>query len=411
MNVQFGLHMKKWTMDIRFAQINMGRSNCGMHELRRLMDTQSLTVALIQEPFLRGHLQWPGFRTYYLSTDQTPSWVLTVIRMDSPPGVLLAHLSSPYCVVVRVERDQQRIFLVNCYFRYADPIAEHLAHLDRVLLALRGEPVFICADVNAKSTLWFNPTTDLRGEQVDDFVLAHDLHIANIASPYTTFESAQGTSNIDVTLITPNLRRHVYDWHIDPDTLLSDHRLIRFNLSSGPRPQHVPQSEPNVRLQDIDWRSFDATLLVDTESLVSFDEAPLPTKIETITQLLQRACAESAVRKGRPRATARWWIRDLDLARSEKLSHERRWKRLRTRHGADDPRTMEAHALFSRARTRYVNKIRHTKRESWIRCVQLGSNSDPWGTAYKILAGRYKALPPLVSLRVDQQVTITKLSG
>ena len=143
---------------------------------------------------------------------------------------------------------------------------------------------------------------------------------------------------------------------------------------------------------------------MDTGSLVSIDEAPLTTKVEAITQLLQRACAESAVRRGRPRATARWWTRDLDLARSEKLSHERRWKRLRTRHGADDPRTMAAHALFSRARTRYVNQIRHTKRESWIRCVQLGSTSDPWGTAYKILAGKYKALPPLVSLRVDQQV-------
>lgn len=36
-------------MDLKFAQINMGRSNCGMNEMRSLMDKSDFSVVVIQD--------------------------------------------------------------------------------------------------------------------------------------------------------------------------------------------------------------------------------------------------------------------------------------------------------------------------------------------------------------------------
>lgn len=317
----------------------------------------------------------------------------------------MVQFNNQYCLVLRLECRDVRLHLVNCYFRYHDPIGEHLDHLNNVFRQLQGESVLICADVNAKSTLWHNPHTDMRGEEVEEFLLTHDLTVVNARSPYTTFESAQGTSNIDVTLCSQRLRLRLHSWTIAPDTLLSDHRLITFDLSMGLRPpvaQHQPLTG-HIRLQDVDWRIFDATLLVDTAQAEWFDEYPLDEKVSKLTLILQKAGQESVPPRKRPRATARWWTKELDAARASKLARERRWKYLRRRRGDDDPRTVEARAQFTQARTQYINKIRHTKKAAWQACIQLGNDGDPWGTAYKILTSRYKALPPLVSLRIAQQ--------
>ena len=91
----------------------------------------------------------------------------------------LDHLSSRHAVCVEVHNPVVTFYAVSAYFQYSESTSGHLGNLSRVLRALQGRRVLICADVNAKSVLWGSPATDSRGELVEDFVASHGLHLLN----------------------------------------------------------------------------------------------------------------------------------------------------------------------------------------------------------------------------------------
>ncbi|KAJ8865471.1 hypothetical protein PR048_033785 [Dryococelus australis] len=74
-------------------------------------------------------------------------------------------------------------------FQHADDIEIHLSRWAVILRALHGKGVILSADANAKGELWHSPTTNARGDKLTEFVLAHDLHVANQAGQPSTFVS------------------------------------------------------------------------------------------------------------------------------------------------------------------------------------------------------------------------------
>ena len=66
---------------------------------------------------------------------------------------------------------------------------------------------------------------------------------------------------------------------------------------------------------------------------------------------------------------------------------------------------MAARRVFINFRTiYYINKIRHAKKEHWLRIVRLSGEADPWGLAYKILANKFKKSAQMVSMRSGNTV-------
>ena len=59
------------------------------------------------------------------------------------------------------------------------------------------------------------------------------LHITKEESDYTTSRSCWGTSNIDVTVISNQLLRAVFEWEISDKESCSHHSTIRYAIGQG----------------------------------------------------------------------------------------------------------------------------------------------------------------------------------
>lgn len=82
------------------------------------------------------------------------------------------------------------------------------------------------------------------------------------------------------------------------------------------------------------------------------------------------------------------------------MRNERKLQKARRKYGIEHEVTESAQRECSRSRTKYVNAIRYNKK-SWLNCVQESSSEDPWGAAYKILAGKLKKATQMVTLKVN----------
>ena len=77
-------------------------------------------------------------------------------------------------------------------------------------------------DSNAHSNLWGSPTTNKRGEILENITLHHGLNILNKGST-PTFHSPVGKSVIDVTLSSADMLEYMTNWEVMGESSLSDH--------------------------------------------------------------------------------------------------------------------------------------------------------------------------------------------
>ena len=78
----------------------------------------------------------------------------------------------------------------------------HLSRPSGTLRYLRGKRVLIGMDAKAKSLLWYYSCTCERSVEIEKFIFEHGLLVLNAWSPYSTYSSATGLSNIDVSFVT-----------------------------------------------------------------------------------------------------------------------------------------------------------------------------------------------------------------
>lgn len=65
---------------------------------------------------------------------------------------------------------------------------------------LPGKQILLGMDANEKSVVWNNGHTDDKGLALEEFIQKHELVYANLPGHLATFSTANGESNIDVTL-------------------------------------------------------------------------------------------------------------------------------------------------------------------------------------------------------------------
>ena len=156
-------------------------------------------------------------------------WTITLIRKNIANVLLLKDCCNPTCTVVRLSLEDEDISLINAYFNYAE---DHIRHLESILTRFRNEVFLVAADVNARSVLYYNDSTDDRGEELELFTLRQDIVLFNCPSELSTFENTRGQStNINVTIGSRSLECKIRDWQIHEEVSLFDHRMITFSIS------------------------------------------------------------------------------------------------------------------------------------------------------------------------------------
>lgn len=198
---------------------------------------------------------------------------------------------SKHIAVVKIGYGKNTITLTSIYFKDSNHTSSFTERL-RAILDMNAKTV-ICADTNSHSPKWFSTDFNSRGKVVEDLISDYNLNIENKVGNLCMYERPEmGSSNIDVTLSTPNMTGDIYGWTVLDDISDSDHRVITFDLiiSEHENPHRNLTLKFNTKLAD--WHAFnkvlrqkivlDSTKSIDgqaksiVESLQSADKASMP---------------------------------------------------------------------------------------------------------------------------------------
>jgi len=104
---------------------------------------------------------------------------------------------------------------------------------EKILEFTEGTKLRIAMDSNARSTTWYDMTTNPRGKLLEEFLASNQLHVINEESKRTNFQSIRGKSNIDITLTNNQMIADINNWQILEEESASDHNIMKFNIKFG----------------------------------------------------------------------------------------------------------------------------------------------------------------------------------
>ncbi|XP_048005626.1 uncharacterized protein LOC125241279 [Leguminivora glycinivorella] len=131
------------------------------------------------------------------------------------------------------------IWFVATYFspnRCLADFEQFLGEVGELIGRLLPRPVIVAGDFNAKSTAWGSPATDAKGATLEEWAVAAGLALLNEGTAHTCVRQ-QGGSIVDITFASAALARRVQGWEVMVGVeTLSDHRYIRFDVTTPRRP-------------------------------------------------------------------------------------------------------------------------------------------------------------------------------
>ena len=143
------------TTSLRIVQLNMQGARVVSQEPSCLLREER--IGLVHEPYSGscGALVGLGLAVRKAVPQGCGDPRAAVLAYNGRTGVTqLDNLSNRHMVCVEVHSLAVSFYAISAYFQYSDATSKHLEHLARALRELRGSKVLICADANAKSSIW-----------------------------------------------------------------------------------------------------------------------------------------------------------------------------------------------------------------------------------------------------------------
>ncbi len=167
-----------------------------------------------------------------------------------------------------------------------------------------GHLTFLGGDLNAHSPLWdTNQPSDARGEQLEDWVIAHSASVLNDGAATLLNRATGGLSSPDVSLAHPSLADKA-EWTVGED-FGSDHLpiTIEFRCQTPVAPDPHKRARWNTR--DVNWPAFSEAV---EESVRSFEvqDMNLRHRIRRLNRAMISAAAKH-VGKSKPGRKAKPW--------------------------------------------------------------------------------------------------------
>lgn len=157
-------------------------------------------------------------------------------------------VSSISCLAVEVDIGY-KLTIVNCY------IPPHQNFTTRELtniLNIFHTPIILLGDFNAWSPLWGSPSTNTRGQIIEDIILSHNLIVLNDGSP-THFSTHKTFSHPDIILSSASIAPKLSSRTLD-ELHNSDHFPLITSISHPGWSQIKPKSK--FLTDKADWSEF-----------------------------------------------------------------------------------------------------------------------------------------------------------
>jgi hypothetical protein len=394
-------------------QANLHNSRCATLETLAYIRQENIDIALCQEPYnyktSRGTYTIPGLMNQRLIANNDNRFSSCLLVNNPTLNVLhLRHLSSKYVTVVSIDGiSTESVFVIAIYAPpNNDSVRNMVTKLQQILTNLQDKTVLLGGDFNCRSTIWFDTLCDRNSPVLEDFILANDLVIFNEDNLPSTFSSANGSSNIDLTLGTTDTINWVRDWTVLQDVNTSDHRVIRFTcalpLQSAASIEEYVMDCSNLKLEDIepDLSDLCRGLLRDFPVLVSprTIDAAVDRFYEGINRIVRAKAKKRRTYPERPE----WWTSKIERLRKVYLAKK---KILYTNRYPDQANLLATEMYF--AKDKYKRELTKTREKSWVKFVENDLAPNPWGVVYKIATEKFRKRGPMAAFQEGDEVTLT----
>lgn len=305
--------------------------------------------------------------------------------------------------------------VVAVYFSPNRRLAEFEVFLETLsdsIRRLEPLPVILAGDLNAKAAQWGDSRTDARGRVLFDWATRTGVDPLNTGREHTCVR-ANGGSVVDVTFASPTVARRIIDWRVVTDVeTMSDHRYIRFDISSGGRvngdreeapPHHHHRQRVRLRrwaLKSLDAEAFKATAVVESWPSV---EAPrgaseIDEEALRLRDAMTRCCDAAMPRIGEDqdgatttrRKSMYWWSEEIARMRRNCFTARRTYLRQRRRRPADAEAEIILHVAYVERRKELRAAIAQAKAQAWDELLRT-LDGDPWGRPFEIVRKKLKA--------------------
>lgn len=178
---------------MKIIQVNVGKSEEEMDEMRAWCVKEKVQIVLVQEPYTRPETGLPasGGTGVRVICDETPGGrVKAVIYIyDGNLEVLkVPSVTTKLSAVGVIEAEGERLICASIYSEGSDKEKKRVnlekmkvsvELMERIAEKFRDKKIIIGADANAKSEWWHSGKNDDRGEMLEEAIVRMELCVLN----------------------------------------------------------------------------------------------------------------------------------------------------------------------------------------------------------------------------------------
>ena len=177
----------------------------------------------------------------------------------------------------------------------------------------RRKELIVGCDANAHSEVWGRTDNNNRGESLLEFLVADGLTIHNIGTQ-PTFDTRVREEVLDITFSTSKAAPMIRDWRVLDENLLSDHRMITFNIVKLTKLEHTSRNPSRTNWDDFKHKLKVALQDSGAKRITCTDE--LDREVGELNRAIIGAFEDSCpLRRQRSQNDATWWSQGLERGR------------------------------------------------------------------------------------------------
>lgn len=186
--------------------------------------------------------------------------------------------------------------------------------------------------------------------------------------------TSQGSSNIDLTLISEALVSSVGEWRVSDVCTTSDHNLITFTICQRSSQQIKLYKQDIYNIKRANWNKFSQLVEVNFDDNVTQKLKSLDKTVELFSRVLEGICKDCIPKKSKGRRTVP--SPSLDISRLQREANKAKKQLTRARRLALTDNLQDFEATYRTARNKLVREIKKSKKETWQEFVTVEDNKD-----------------------------------
>lgn len=366
---------------MKLIQVNLNRCRAAHDLLDQVIVEEEADVVVVSEP----NVTIAERRGWYVDT-------------NSDAAVAISK-KTPKTRVVNVEKcngivwiELEEVCIGSAYVSPNAPLQSYVDYLNQLeVFILRSvKPVILCGDLNSKSTSWGSPTTDCRGEKLEELLCTCGMIVGNVGG-VPTFSRGTQEAHLDLTLYKEELGGRVIGWKVLERESLSDHKYITFKVTTNPGHEIPNRKSTNWVLtpRSIEQFAWNYQAALWNGNIVSMET---PEELEDLVIGVCNNTFQNGKHTDKRGIAKYWWTPEIAEARrtcnitQRRLSRKNRKFYQRPNEELGIQRD-ELRARLRESRMKLKKLIEQTKKHKWKELLDE-LEQDVWGRAYKIVTGK-----------------------